>query len=521
MKMRNNSVNVEYTKSDYELMTQINSENKKYMDSVITNSNSYDEVKVNFTNEERKIISATEYNMSLEVDINEKVLSGNSKIKIKNNTNESVSYVIIRNYAASILKSKNKGKSILSNFKDEKGIPLNSIIEEDESIIRVELSKRLQPKDEISISFDFQTDIPNQKDRFGYTSYNNNLIFQLSFCFPSLAIYEDGKWNKSPFILSGAEANYTTVADYLVNVSVPNGYTLIATGEEKKDKNNNYNISGKTLREFAMVIGNNITKSSTTYNGVSINNYYYNYEGNKKYNDYSLKIATESFELYSNLIGEYPFKELDIVSVFMDSAMEYSGLILIGYPDVGPGGLEELDKRKQYKHILEHISHEVAHQWFYGVIGNDPYNEAWLDESFAEFFEQFVFPISGSKIILDIECEKEGNIGTPLMLFEEYYKLKNSMLEQRNQDKFINLSYENYDKKKDEYSYYVYQGGSYFLFELEQAMGEEKFFSMIQRYYKKYKFNEVKTNDFIEFVRMFDNSEQINKIIEKYIYNKK
>ena len=66
MKMRNNSVNVEYTKSDYELMTQINSENKKYMDSVITNSNSYDEVKVNFTNEERKIISATEYNMSLE-----------------------------------------------------------------------------------------------------------------------------------------------------------------------------------------------------------------------------------------------------------------------------------------------------------------------------------------------------------------------------------------------------------------------------------------------------------------------
>ena len=49
--------------------------------------------------------------------------------------------------------------------------------------------------------------------------------------------------------------------------------------------------------------------------------------------------------------------------------------------------LKNLDEGKRYDHIETHIPHEVAHQWFYSVIGNDPYNEPWLDEAFAEFFE--------------------------------------------------------------------------------------------------------------------------------------
>ena len=267
-----------------------------------------------------------------------------------------------------------------------------------------------------------------------------------------------------------------------------------------------------------MVVGNNIEKSSATYNGVEINNYYYDYSGNKKYNDYSLKIAVESFELYSNLIGEYPYEELDMVSVFMETAMEYSGLLMIGYPDVSPEALKNLDKEKRYVQITEHISHEVAHQWFYSVIGNDPYNEPWLDESFAEFFEDFVFPISGLNVIEEIELEKDKNTGFPFQIYEDFYKLKHYMLEQMQINKFINLPYDSYEK--DEYSHYVYQSGAFFLFELEQSMGEEKFFSMLQNYYKKYKFSEVTTKDFIDFVKIYDSSDKTEKIIAKYIQTK-
>jgi aminopeptidase N len=31
------------------------------------------------------------------------------------------------------------------------------------------------------------------------------------------------------------------------------------------------------------------------------------------------------------------------------------------------------------------VAHELAHQWFYSIVGDDQWSEPWLDESFAEF----------------------------------------------------------------------------------------------------------------------------------------
>ena len=33
------------------------------------------------------------------------------------------------------------------------------------------------------------------------------------------------------------------------------------------------------------------------------------------------------------------------------------------------------------------IVHETAHQWWYGLVGNDQIDEAWLDESLATYSE--------------------------------------------------------------------------------------------------------------------------------------
>ena len=137
---------------------KINSENKKYMDSVINQSKNFNEIKIDFEKTDRKIIYATDYKMNLTLDIDKKLLSGNSKVKIKNNTNDETDHIILRNYSATALK--NKGNSFLSNFKDESGNTLNSLVEDDESIIKVELSNKLKPNEEITITFDFQTDIP-------------------------------------------------------------------------------------------------------------------------------------------------------------------------------------------------------------------------------------------------------------------------------------------------------------------------------------------------------------------------
>lgn len=69
--------------------------------------------------------------------------------------------------------------------------------------------------------------------------------------------------------------------------------------------------------------------------------------------------------------------------------MEYPGIVTArSIRNTGPVNLEDL------KYMIDH---EIAHQWFYGVVSNDPYNDAWLDEGFANFSEA-VYVYSSNKL---------------------------------------------------------------------------------------------------------------------------
>jgi Peptidase family M1 domain len=44
--------------------------------------------------------------------------------------------------------------------------------------------------------------------------------------------------------------------------------------------------------------------------------------------------------------------------------------------------------------VPEVISHEIAHQWWYGLVGNNQFREPWLDESFAQYSQERLQPRS-------------------------------------------------------------------------------------------------------------------------------
>jgi aminopeptidase N len=87
--------------------------------------------------------------------------------------------------------------------------------------------------------------------------------------------------------------------------------------------------------------------------------------------------ATASLRLYSDLYGSYPYIELDIIEAPLNlRGMEYSGLVLIG---------EDLYQGNQREGLVFLVAHEVAHQWWYGIVGNNPYQHPWLDEGLTEY----------------------------------------------------------------------------------------------------------------------------------------
>jgi hypothetical protein len=91
----------------------------------------------------------------------------------------------------------------------------------------------------------------------------------------------------------------------------------------------------------------------------------------------SLLIARRALRLLGRRYGPYPSRELDVVllrgGLGAGIGMEYPELVYsIPVGDV--------------------ITHEVAHQWWYGLVGNNQYREPWLDEAFAQYSQERLHP---------------------------------------------------------------------------------------------------------------------------------
>jgi aminopeptidase N len=88
----------------------------------------------------------------------------------------------------------------------------------------------------------------------------------------------------------------------------------------------------------------------------------------------ALGYAVRSLDTYSAAFGTFPYPEMDVVLTGFTAfgGMEYPTIIFTNRGKIT-------------------ISHELAHQYFYGIVGDDQYQAPWLDESFATWVSYLPF----------------------------------------------------------------------------------------------------------------------------------
>lgn len=109
----------------------------------------------------------------------------------------------------------------------------------------------------------------------------------------------------------------------------------------------------------------------------------------------------DGLDALTPLLGEFPYPDLWVTVVpSQSSGIEFPGALQFG--DVGPGRVFPL------------AAHELAHQWFYGLVGNNQARHPWLDESFATFAEAVAVGSEGDFALEDIADEVAGDLGAPM-----------------------------------------------------------------------------------------------------------
>lgn len=363
---------------------------------------------------------------------------------------------------------------------------------DDKDILVIELKDNLKQKCYVDVCIKFKVCLPNIEHRFGYS---DNAINVANF-YPILCVYENGSFSTNPYSING-DPFYSDIANYVVKLNYPSKYIMASSGIVLNEKTENdktqVEIKAENVRDFAFILSEKFKTLSSEVDGIKINYYYYNDVNSDK----SLKTCEDSVKTFNNLFGKYPYKELDVVETnFVYGGMEYPNMVMIS------------DSINNYAEYVNTIVHEIAHQWWYGLVGNDAFTYGWLDEGLTEYSTALFYENNPSYEV-DVE-ELIKNTTNSYLLFVQVYK-----------DVFGNVDTTmtrkvNEYKTEPEYVYIAYVKGMLLMNDVRELIGIDNFLNGLKLYVKTYSGKNVTPNDFIDCMEKTSN-QQLKSFVESYI----
>ncbi len=253
----------------------------------------------------------------------------------------------------------------------------------DDTSLHVTLSEPLPPGDSVEVHFTWRLEAPSIPA--GYILFGESQgILTLPLSYPVLAVSEMGTTGKRlnwhlEVAPAHADVAFTESALYQVEVVTAPDVTVIGTGTVVSqtttiDNQAAWHFVTGPVREFVLIASRDLQQVSGRAYDTTVHSYFL--PEDREAGQRALAYAIAALQTYGDRFGRYPFPDLNVVS----APLENRGM---EYPTVNLIGLETYRERRADMEFL--IAHEIAHQWWYNLVGNDPVNRPWLDEGLAEY----------------------------------------------------------------------------------------------------------------------------------------
>ncbi len=378
-------------------------------------------------------------------------------------------------------------------------------------ICKIKLNAPLASGKNLTLSTPFHVKIPSAKiSRLGHLDQ----AYFITQWYPKPAVYDKNGWNYFSYLDKGEY--YSEFGSFDVRITVPENYVLGATGKlidgekeiqwltnkaeqtalldtfpadmnfpESSEQVKTLHFRQENVHDFAWfadkrwhVLKGEISVPGTE-KAITSWAFFTNAEAN-----YWKKVPEhlhDAIQYFSRWIGPYPYSSVTAVDVTKASGdgMEYPMITAIGsYGD--PFELEEA------------VVHEVAHNWFYGIVGNNERKHGWMDESVTNFYEtRYLYTKhaddSSMQEEIFVKIGKQGKFfGMEKMNHRVSQYLSYLMAARKNSDQQPDLSSEEFSRINYPKSVYhkLTLGFDYML----TYMGDSLFDACIKNYYESWKY---------------------------------
>jgi len=338
------------------------------------------------------------------------------------------------------------------------------------SAFRLSLPSVLEPGDEVVIAMDFEIEVPREMGgNYGLFGYFDDILVLDEF-YPVVSVYDDEGWNVEAPPAAG-DLTYFDTSFYLVQVTAPSDLVVVASGievgRELQEGRQVLTLAAGPVRDFYLAASNRYTVLSQQVGETTV--YSYAFPEYQDHASLALRYSVDAMKIFNRRFGPYPYVEFDVASTPMQA-------LGIEYPGVAGMGLHLYDPQAEISGLPSQVllqggvAHEVAHQWFYNVVGNDQVDEPWMDEALTQYVTGLYYLDLGGG---------EAYSGWRGSWYDRWQRVEMA-------DIPIGLPSGEYTDAR-EYGAVVYGRGPIFMETLADEMGEEKFGELLRDYYQSYK----------------------------------
>ena len=353
----------------------------------------------------------------------------------------------------------------------------------DHTVMVVTLPRAVAPGETVVFRMRFQDQFPESVARNGY----KRDFMMGGQWFPKVGVFWHGAWNCHQY--HATTEFFADFGTFDVRLTLPKNYTVGASGVPVGDQLNNdgtrtLRFYGEDIHDFAWAASPHFTVTTGTYLGsmgpveVRVLALRAHPEAGPRYRDVLLK----SLDQFDRRFGPYPYKILTVIDPEPGSEMEG-----MEYPTLITGGTALWDPTRLTEVTAEH---EFGHQYWYGMVATNEFEDAWLDEGINSYTEVNVTgALYGQRT--SFFGRRWANLSDQSAQYIQYLAMPDFDPVTRFAWRFRN---------SESYGVVTYGKSATLLKTLEGLVGKDTMDEAMRTYFLRYRFTHPTTEDFLEVI---------------------